>query len=105
MGKSLEKMVGDVNSAHSQKNDNPVSSLGPPRAHLMTVTKLSPLYLLFAAQINQIQQILNAHLSSLQWIDQNAAQLQQKLQEVTKQSKAAQIEQERILRNRQGSSM
>ncbi|KAI8890563.1 hypothetical protein K501DRAFT_168791 [Backusella circina FSU 941] len=34
--------------------------------------------------VGQIVQILNAHLSSLQWIDSNSTALQSKIQEVTK---------------------
>ncbi len=40
---------------------------------------------------------MNAHLNCLQWIDSNTAQVQNKLQEVSKQFITSQAEQERLL--------
>ena len=50
-------------------------------------------------QVYQIVQILNAHLSSLQWIDQNAAALNLRLQELSKKSQAVRSDSERLNRN------
>lgn len=46
--------------------------------------------------VNQIVKILNAHLTSLQWIDQNAGNLQSKIQDVTKQMSYQKSEQDRL---------
>lgn len=48
----------------------------------------------------QIVQILNAHLNSLQWIEQNAANVQQRIQDVQRQFGAAQADHDRVFRMR-----
>uniref|UniRef100_A0A8D1NUR4 Nuclear pore glycoprotein p62 n=1 Tax=Sus scrofa TaxID=9823 RepID=A0A8D1NUR4_PIG len=48
--------------------------------------------------LQQICKILNAHMDSLQWIDQNSALLQRKVEEVTKVCEGRRKEQERSLR-------
>jgi len=54
--------------------------------------------------VNQIIKILNAHLNSLQWIDQNTSLLNSKIQEVSKQFGIQQKEHERIYGERSGFS-
>lgn len=44
-------------------------------------------------------QILNAHLSSLQWIDQNATALQARLQELSRKGQAMRLDAERLNRS------
>ncbi len=56
------------------------------------------------AQIYQIVQILNAHLNSLQWIDQSSTALQLKIAEVDKQLKASKLEHDKITRMRKSST-
>ena len=46
--------------------------------------------------VNQIVKILNAHLNSLNWIDQNSSQLQSKIQETAKFLALQKTEQERL---------
>ncbi|XP_012609781.2 nuclear pore glycoprotein p62 [Microcebus murinus] len=48
--------------------------------------------------LQQICKILNAHMDSLQWIDQNSALLQRKVEEVTKLCEGRRKEQERSFR-------
>ncbi|NXP15322.1 NUP62 protein, partial [Thinocorus orbignyianus] len=48
--------------------------------------------------LQQICKILNAHMDSLQWIDQNSAVLQRKVEEVTKICESRRKEQERNFR-------
>ncbi|XP_025939823.1 nucleoporin-62 C-terminal-like protein isoform X1 [Apteryx rowi] len=48
--------------------------------------------------LQQICKILNAHMDSLQWIDQNSALLQRKVEEVTKVCESRRKEQERSFR-------
>ncbi|XP_074456970.1 nuclear pore glycoprotein p62-like [Larus michahellis] len=48
--------------------------------------------------LQQICKILNAHMDSLQWIDQNSAVLQRKVEEVTKVCESRRKEQERNFR-------
>uniref|UniRef100_A0A8C5TVD1 Nuclear pore glycoprotein p62 n=1 Tax=Malurus cyaneus samueli TaxID=2593467 RepID=A0A8C5TVD1_9PASS len=48
--------------------------------------------------LQQICKILNAHMDSLQWIDQNSAVLQRKVEEVTKVCERRRTEQERSFR-------
>lgn len=48
--------------------------------------------------VTQIVQILNSHLSSLQWIDTHSVQLQNKIQEVTKLQEEVVRDQEPSLR-------
>ncbi|KAK2528810.1 nuclear pore glycoprotein p62 [Columba guinea] len=48
--------------------------------------------------LQQICKILNAHMDSLQWIDQNSAMLQRKVEEVTKVCESRRKEQERSFR-------
>ncbi|XP_053130184.1 nucleoporin-62 C-terminal-like protein isoform X2 [Hemicordylus capensis] len=48
--------------------------------------------------LQQICKILNAHMDSLQWIDQNSALLQRKVEEVTKVCESRHKEQERSFR-------
>uniref|UniRef100_A0A8C2V783 Nuclear pore glycoprotein p62 n=1 Tax=Chinchilla lanigera TaxID=34839 RepID=A0A8C2V783_CHILA len=48
--------------------------------------------------LQQICKILNAHMDSLQWIDQNSALLQRKVEEVTKVCEGRRKEQERSYR-------
>ncbi|NWT02208.1 NUP62 protein, partial [Mionectes macconnelli] len=48
--------------------------------------------------LQQICKILNAHMDSLQWIDQNSAVLQRKVEEVTKVCESRRKEQERSFR-------
>ncbi|XP_054444719.1 nuclear pore glycoprotein p62 [Pteronotus mesoamericanus] len=48
--------------------------------------------------LQQICKILNAHMDSLQWIDQNSALLQRKVEEVTKVCEGRRKEQERTFR-------
>ncbi|NWZ95433.1 NUP62 protein, partial [Nesospiza acunhae] len=48
--------------------------------------------------LQQICKILNAHMDSLQWIDQNSAVLQRKVEEVTKICESRRKEQERSFR-------
>ncbi|XP_062997842.1 nucleoporin-62 C-terminal-like protein isoform X2 [Elgaria multicarinata webbii] len=48
--------------------------------------------------LQQICKILNAHMDSLQWIDQNSALLQRKVEEVTKVCESRRKEQERNFR-------
>lgn len=48
--------------------------------------------------LQQICKILNAHMDSLQWIDQNSALLQRKVEEVTKVCEGRRKEQERSFR-------
>ncbi|XP_028514785.1 nuclear pore glycoprotein p62, partial [Exaiptasia diaphana] len=48
--------------------------------------------------IVQVAKILNAHMNSLQWIDQNAALLQRKVDEVSSMSEIRRKEQERNFR-------
>ncbi|XP_025223175.1 nuclear pore glycoprotein p62 isoform X2 [Theropithecus gelada] len=48
--------------------------------------------------LQQICKILNAHMGSLQWIDQNSALLQRKVEEVTKVCEGRRKEQERSFR-------
>ncbi|KAM6117064.1 nuclear pore glycoprotein p62-like isoform 2-T2 [Pterocles gutturalis] len=48
--------------------------------------------------LQQICKILNAHMDSLQWIDQNSAVLQRKVEEVTKVCESRRKEQERSYR-------
>ncbi|KAM6252394.1 nuclear pore glycoprotein p62-like isoform 1-T1 [Spheniscus humboldti] len=48
--------------------------------------------------LQQICKILNAHMDSLQWIDQNSAVLQRKVEEVTKVCESRHKEQERSFR-------
>uniref|UniRef100_A0A803JGM2 Nuclear pore glycoprotein p62 n=1 Tax=Xenopus tropicalis TaxID=8364 RepID=A0A803JGM2_XENTR len=45
--------------------------------------------------LQQICKILNAHMDSLQWIDQNSALLQRKVEQVTKECESRRKEQER----------
>lgn len=52
--------------------------------------------------VNQIIKILNAHLNSLQWVDQNTELLNSKIQEVSKQFSISQKELERIYGERSG---
>jgi nuclear pore complex protein Nup62 len=52
--------------------------------------------------VSQIVQILNAHLNSLQWIEQNAAVVQQRIQDVQRTFNAAQGDHERMYRFRKG---
>jgi nuclear pore complex protein Nup62 len=70
MSNTLKELISKLN-AHSKDSDdqNPVS---------------------------QIIKILNAHLNSLQWIDQNSAVLNTKIQEVSKQFGIQLKEQERL---------
>jgi nuclear pore complex protein Nup62 len=73
MGKDLTSMIEEINTASStltktSKADDPVRLewlLGILDANL--------------PQLSQIVKVLNSHLSSLQWIDQNAASLQAKV--------------------------
>jgi len=46
--------------------------------------------------LHQVIKILNAHLNSLQWIDQSSSQLQSKMQDVNKQLNFQLQEQERL---------
>ncbi|KAG8521444.1 Nuclear pore glycoprotein p62 [Galemys pyrenaicus] len=48
--------------------------------------------------LQQICKILNAHMDSLQWVDQNSALLQRKVEEVTKVCEGRRKEQERSFR-------
>ncbi|XP_019621736.1 PREDICTED: nuclear pore glycoprotein p62-like [Branchiostoma belcheri] len=48
--------------------------------------------------LHQIARILNAHMDSLQWLDQNAAVLQRKVDEVAKQCEVQRKEQEHSFR-------
>ena len=50
--------------------------------------------------VQQIVKILNAHLNSLQWIDQNAGALQNRLHSVAKGTRRVADEQERLFRTR-----
>lgn len=49
-------------------------------------------------------QILNAHLNSLQWIDQSSSALQHKIAEVDKQLKASKLEHDKLSRMRKNST-
>lgn len=60
------------------------------------IPNLSPL-----SQVAQIVKILNAHLTSLQWIDNTSMSLQQKVQDVARLQEMAAREQE-LLRMRRG---
>lgn len=73
MGQNLDKLTKQINEAQRMSKDDPVQ---------------------------QIVEILNGHLTTLQWIDQNAASLQNKLQILTKKSQTAVVEQERLRRSR-----
>jgi nuclear pore complex protein Nup62 len=82
MGKDLSSMIQEINTASASlsktsKTDDPVSD---PDAHQHI--KL----LLTSAQLSKIVRVLNGHLSQLQWIDQNAAQLQAKVAAVQKET-------------------
>ena len=46
----------------------------------------------------QISKILNAHMDSLQWLDENTSLLQRKVDEVSRQLEHRRTEQERALR-------
>ena len=75
MGKDLKAMIEEINSASttlskSSKADDPVSQTD----NVYVAGMLTLLH-----QLSQIVKILNSHLSSLQWIDQNAASLQTKI--------------------------
>ncbi|XP_074660003.1 uncharacterized protein LOC141912608 [Tubulanus polymorphus] len=48
--------------------------------------------------IYQIARILNAHMDSLQWVDQNSAMLQRKVDEISKLAETRRIEQEKNFR-------
>ncbi|XP_071479619.1 nuclear pore glycoprotein p62-like [Diadema antillarum] len=48
-----------------------------------------------ADPITQVAKILNAHMNSLQWIDQNAALVQRKVDEVSRQYEVVKRDQER----------
>eukprot|EP00057_Strongylocentrotus_purpuratus_P024702 XP_011679176.1 PREDICTED: nuclear pore glycoprotein p62-like [Strongylocentrotus purpuratus] len=45
--------------------------------------------------VNQVAKILNAHMNSLQWIDQNTGLVQRKVDEVTRQYEMIKRDQER----------
>jgi len=53
----------------------------------------------------QIVQILNTHLTSLQWIDQTSLQVQQKILDLEKQLKLARDDQENLARARRRENM
>jgi len=77
MSTTLKELITKLNRAYSKEEDedNPVS---------------------------QIIKILNAHLNSLQWVDQNSVLLNTKIQEVSKQFMIHEKEQERIYGERSG---
>lgn len=52
--------------------------------------------------VNQIVKILNAHLNSLNWVDENASLLNTKVQEIGRQFAMQQVEQERLSRTSSG---
>ncbi|KAM7435854.1 Nuclear pore glycoprotein p62 [Porites harrisoni] len=52
----------------------------------------------FSLQIAQIAKILNAHMNSLQWIEQNSGFLQRKVDEIARLSETRRKEQERNFR-------
>lgn len=62
------------------------------------------LYARADGQINQIVKVLNAHLTSLQWVDSNSVLLNSKIQEVSKQFQVLQKEQERFGERRPGTT-
>lgn len=73
MGRDLEGMVEEVNSANSSlsktgKADEPVSG-----KHSIPILQLT------TSQLTQIVRILNSHLTQLQAIDQGTAELQAKV--------------------------
>lgn len=68
METTLKDMINKLNASHTTSDsDNPV---------------------------NQVVKILNAHLTSLQWLDQNSNYLQSKLQELNRAFNAQKSEQE-----------
>lgn len=74
MGKNLTSMIDAINETSSNlsknnKTDDPVSTLIlDPDSMILTIMQLS-----------HIVRVLNSHLAQLQWIDQNAELLQQKV--------------------------
>lgn len=70
MGDSLDGLVKQFNETNSEENP-----------------------------IVQLSQILNAHFNSLQYLDQSASQIQNKIQDLMLQADRAQVEQERLHRS------
>jgi nuclear pore complex protein Nup62 len=79
MGVTLRELIKKINSNQQQSADDD-----------------NPIY--------QIVQILNAHLNSLQWIDQSSSALQHKIAEVDKQLKASKLEHDKLSRMRKNST-
>jgi nuclear pore complex protein Nup62 len=79
METTLRDLVKKINTAQEQEMD-----------------KDSPVY--------QIMQILNAHLTSLQWIDQTSSQVQQKILDLEKQLKLMKNDQESFMKARRQST-
>lgn len=84
MGKNISTMIESINDAssnlsRSSKADDPVSSYTPQN---------SLLYFTNIAQLSLIVRVLNSHLTQLQWIDQNAEALQQKVTAAQKLSQS-----------------
>jgi nuclear pore complex protein Nup62 len=79
MEMTLRDLVKKINTAQEQEMD-----------------KDNPVY--------QIMQILNAHLTSLQWIDQTSSQVQQKILDLEKQLKLVKNDQENFMKTRRQST-
>ncbi|XP_072482060.1 nuclear pore glycoprotein p62 isoform X4 [Notamacropus eugenii] len=75
-----------------------VSHHADPALRRMNGNATSHSSLLLLVELQQICKILNAHMDSLQWIDQNSALLQRKVEEVSKVCESRRKEQERSYR-------
>ena len=71
MSHGIKQLITKLNAAHEKSEDT-------------------------ESPVNQIVQILNAHLNSLQWIDQNTATLHSRIEEASKQFTVRKREQERL---------
>ena len=102
MGQRLNALIDRVNSAQeADTQDNAVrcppslcesgdhcTAHGPNRVPLADSFIRACPHPAPSLQVAQIVQILNAHLTSLQWIDQNASSLQLRVQELSSKNQA-----------------
>jgi hypothetical protein len=104
MANALKDHINKLNAAHtsSADSDNPVRGAPHDLAYTYASRLLTPVLLSVAvhAQVYQIVEILNAHLHSLQWVEDNSNQLHGKLKTLRSQFKAHQDQQDHLRRIR-----
>jgi hypothetical protein len=111
MANTLKDHINKLNAAHTSAadSDNPVRAFPTDsfaRLHFLpcVVSCVSSCVVSCVvcrvAQVYQIVEILNAHLHSLQWVEDNSNQLHSKLKTLRTQFKAHQDQQDHLRRIR-----